>query len=88
LSQEETTVLAERWIEELEAGNVIPQPRRLIEPLSAALLDVFRAAARTGKVGAPHVDEFVLLAVLDASEAERVRQWLDHKLLGLNLDGE
>ena len=82
LSQEEASVLARRWIDELEAEDVIAEPRRLIETLQAVLLDTFRSAARTGMVGTPHIDETALLVVLDGSEAEAVRRWLERKLIG------
>jgi len=33
-------------------------------------------------IAIPHVDETALLLVLDASEAEQVKQWLGQKLMG------
>lgn len=80
-SQEEARVLAERWVEDLAAEGVVDEPSRVIEPLRAALLDTFRTAARTGSVEFARLDDAVFRGPLDAAEAERVRRWIERKLM-------
>lgn len=80
LSGEEAEVLARGWVDELASEGVVERSDRLFEPLRAALLTIFRLAARTGSVDALHVDEASLRDVLNEEEAERVGRWIDRKL--------
>jgi hypothetical protein len=77
LSQEEASVLAERWIHELSAEMKMPQ--RLSEPLRITLLETFRSAART-EIHEPHIEDAALRSVLDENEVQVVQQWLRRKL--------
>lgn len=81
LSQEEARVLAERWVEDLTAEGVIDEPSRIVEAMRAALLETFRAAARTGAVEFARLDDAAFGDVLDQSEAERVQRWIERKLM-------
>ena len=83
LSQEEATVLASRWVDDLAAEGVIDEPGRVAAVLRDWLLGSFRSAARTGTVEMAPIGDASLRTVLDPSEASNVRAWLGRKLIAL-----
>lgn len=80
LSRMEAQVLAERWVDELVAENLVAEPRRLIVSLRSALLRAFRTAARLGSDAEVSVDAAAFRGALDEAEAERIVRWIQRKL--------
>lgn len=80
LSQEEASILAERWTNELFEEGVVGRSAGLSSVLASALLKTFRDAARTGQIGMVDLDVSSLRQILDDEESRGVRAWVRTRL--------